>query len=60
MASNPSVLKRERERNRQEKQRQKEAKRQQRKTDKESRPPGSPDFDPDLVGFKLGVVPIPQ
>ncbi len=58
MASNPSVLKRQRERERQERQKEKEAKRVQRKEERASRPPGDPGVDPDLIGMKLGPVPI--
>lgn len=57
MASNPSVLKRQREKDRQERQREKELKRQQRKTEKAARPAGSSDEDPDLAGLVFGPRP---
>ncbi len=54
--SNPSVNKRQKERNRQDKQREKEAKRAQRKREKADRGPTDPGVDPDIAG----IVPGPQ
>ena len=54
--SNPSVNKRQKEKNRQDKARQKELKRQQRRSDKEMRGPTVEGEDPDLVG----IIPGPQ
>jgi hypothetical protein len=57
--SNPSINKRQKERQRQDKQREKEAKRQQRRHDKAQRPTsegGGGDIDPDIAG----IVPGPQ
>lgn len=53
--SNPSVNKRQKERQRQERQREKSAKREERKRDKIDRP-GLPGEDPDIAG----IVPGPQ
>ncbi len=53
---NPSVNKRQKERDRQEHQRNKAAKRAQRKEEKASRPEGAPGEDPDIAG----IVPGPQ
>jgi len=54
--SNPSVNKRQKERNRQDKQREKEAKRAQRKRERAERGPAAPGVDPDIAG----IVPGPQ
>lgn len=54
--SNPSVNKRQKERQRQERQREKSAKREERKREKADRPSGSPGEDPDIAG----IVPGPQ
>jgi hypothetical protein len=54
--ANPSVNKRQKERNRQDKQREKEAKREQRKRDKGDRKPTDPGVDPDIAD----IVPGPQ
>ena len=55
--SNPSVNKRQKERQRQERQREKSAKRQERKREKDGRPEGAPGTeDPDIAG----IVPGPQ
>ena len=54
--SNPSVNKRQKERQRQERQREKSAKREDRKRDKENKPTGPAGEDPDIAG----IVPGPQ
>ena len=54
--SNPSVNKRQKERNRQDKQREKVAKRQERKTEKDQRPASAPGIDPDIAD----IIPGPQ
>ena len=58
--SNPSVNKRQKERNRQEKQQDKVAKREQRKREKAARPPPAPGEDPDIAGIIPGPQPIPE
>ena len=58
--SNPSVNKRQKERNRQDKQKEKEAKRMQRKQDKVVRGPGVDGEDPDLAGMVAGPQPLPE
>lgn len=52
--SNPSVNKRQKERQRQERQREKSAKREERKREKADRPLGSPGEDPDIAGIVPG------
>ena len=54
--SNPSVNKRQKEKQRQDRQREKEAKRQQRRNDKAQRSPTDQGVDPDIAG----IVPGPQ
>jgi hypothetical protein len=54
--SNPSVNKRQKERQRQERQREKSAKREDRKRDKENKPAAVGGEDPDIAG----IVPGPQ
>lgn len=54
--SNPSINKKQKERQRQDKQREKEAKRQQRRAEKGQRPAGADGVDPDIAG----IVPGPQ
>ncbi len=54
--SNPSVNKRQKEKNRQEKQRDKLADRKRRRDDKAERPNGPPGVDPDIAD----IVPGPQ
>jgi hypothetical protein len=54
--SNPSINKRQKERQRQDKQREKEAKRQQRRHEKAQRPSSEGGVDPDIAG----IVPGPQ
>jgi len=58
--SNPSVNKRQKERNRQDKQREKEALKQQRKQEKVPRAAGEAGEDPDLAGMVAGPQPIPD
>lgn len=58
--SNPSVNKRQKERNRQDKQREKEAAKQQRKLEKVPRQVGENGEDPDLAGMVPGPQPIPD
>lgn len=54
--SNPSVNKRQKERQRQERQREKSVKREDRKREKENRPGSAGGEDPDIAG----IVPGPQ
>jgi hypothetical protein len=54
--SNPSINKRQKERQRQERQQEKSAKREQRKKEKDTRPEGEAGIDPDIAG----IVPGPQ
>ena len=56
MSSNPSVNKRQKERNRQEHQAEKADKKKQRRVEKAARPPGEPGVDPDIAG----IIPGPQ
>ena len=58
--SNPSVNKRQKERNRQDKQREKEAKRQQRRAEKAQKPATADDVDPDIAGIVPGPQPPPE
>lgn len=59
--SNPSVNKRQKERQRQERQREKTAKRDDRKRDKENNPVAStPGEDPDIAGIVPGPQPPPE
>lgn len=59
--SNPSVNKRQKERQRQERQREKSAKREERKREKENRPAGgAPGEDPDIAGIVPGPQPPPE
>jgi len=59
--SNPSVNKRQKERQRQERQREKSAKREERKREKENRPAGAPGGeDPDIAGIIPGPQPPPE
>jgi hypothetical protein len=54
--SNPSVNKRQKEKNRQDRQREKDAKRRQRREARANRPSGQDGVDPDIAG----IVPGPQ
>jgi hypothetical protein len=56
LMSNPSIQKRQKERDRQEYQRAKAEKRKQRREDRGERPAGAPGEDPDIAG----IVPGPQ
>jgi hypothetical protein len=58
--SNPSVNKRQKERQRQERQREKSAKREDRKREKENRPQGPAGEDPDIAGIVPGPQPPPD
>lgn len=59
--SNPSVNKRQKERQRQERQREKSAKREDRKRDKENKPSTGPaGEDPDIAGIVPGPQPPPE
>jgi hypothetical protein len=59
--SNPSVNKRQKERQRQERQREKSAKREDRKRDKVNNPIAStPGEDPDIAGIVPGPQPPPE
>jgi hypothetical protein len=54
--SNPSVNKRQKEKNRQDKQREKDARRKQRREERANRPPGESTLDRDIAN----IVPGPQ
>jgi hypothetical protein len=57
--SNPSIQKRQKERDRQEYQRAKAEKRKQRREDRVDRPPGTePGEDPDIAGIVPGPQPV--
>ena len=56
--SNPSVTKRQKEKNRQDKQREKESLRRDRRDEKLKRGPGEPGVDPDIAGIVPGPQPI--
>lgn len=58
--SNPSVNKRQKEKNRQDKAREKEMRRQQRRNDKPEREVGPDGIDPDIAGIVPGPQPIPE
>ncbi len=58
--SNPSINKRQKERQRQDKQREKEAKRQQRRAEKAQRPESAEGVDPDIAGIVPGPQPPPE
>ena len=58
--SNPSVNKRQKERQRQERQREKLAKREERKRDKANKPEGPAGEDPDIAGIVPGPQPPPE
>ena len=58
--SNPSVNKRQKERDRQEKQKDKQAKRQERAAEKAARPAGEEGEDPDIAGIVPGPQPRPD
>jgi len=57
---NPSINKRQKERNRQDKAREKEASREQRKREKATRPEGAAGEDPDIAGIIPGPQPIQE
>lgn len=57
---NPSINKRQKERNRQDKAREKEASREQRKREKATRPEGEAGVDPDIAGIIPGPQPIQE
>jgi hypothetical protein len=58
--SNPSVNKRQKEKNRQDRQREKEQARKERARDKVARPAGEGGEDPDIAGIIPGPQPIPE
>jgi hypothetical protein len=58
--SNPSVNKRQKEKNRQDRQREKEAKRRQRRDEKASRPPGESSLDREIAHIVPGPQPPPE
>lgn len=58
--SNPSVNKRQKEKNRQDRQREKEQARKDRARDKVARPAGEGGEDPDIAGIIPGPQPIPE
>jgi hypothetical protein len=55
---NPSVSKRQKERERKEHQRVKAEKRKQRRDERVDRPPTAPGEDPDIAGIKPGPQPV--
>jgi hypothetical protein len=57
--SNPTINKRQKEKNRQDKAREKEARRQQRRADKAQRTPAEEGVDPDIAGIVPGPQPPP-
>ena len=57
---NPSINKRQKERDRQERQRAKAELRKQRREEKNSRAPNSPGEDPDIAGIVPGPQPLPD
>lgn len=58
--SNPSVNKRQKERQRQERQREKSLKREDRKREKATKPDSSTGEDPDIAGIVPGPQPPPE
>ncbi len=58
--SNPSVNKRQKEKNRQDKQREKDAKRKQRREERDNRPAGETGIDPDIAHIVPGPQPLPE
>ena len=58
--SNPSIQKRQKERDRQEYQRAKAEKRKQRREDQPKRPESATGEDPDIAGIVPGPQPIPE
>jgi hypothetical protein len=58
--SNPSVNKRQKERQRQERQREKSAKREDRKREKDNKPATTGGEDPDIAGIVPGPQPPPE
>jgi hypothetical protein len=58
--SNPSVNKRQKEKNRQDKQRDKDAKRRQRRDDRANRPAGESSLDKAIADIIPGPQPIPD
>lgn len=58
--SNPSISKRQKEKNRQDKQREKEAKRRQRRDERADRPAGAEGFDADIAHIVPGPQPLPD
>jgi hypothetical protein len=58
--SNPSVNKRQKERQRQERQREKSAKREDRKREKDNKPVTTGGEDPDIAGIVPGPQPPPE
>jgi hypothetical protein len=58
--SNPSVNKRQKEKNRQDKQREKDAKRKQRREERAQRPPGETGVDPDIADIVPGPQPLAE
>jgi hypothetical protein len=60
MASNPSVQKRQKERERQERQRAKDEKRKQRRSDRNAKSDAPAGEDPDIAGIVPGPQPPPE
>ncbi len=57
---NPSVNKRQKEKNRQDKQRDKEVKRKDRRDEKAQKPAAADGVDPDIAGIIPGPQPLPE
>lgn len=58
--SNPTAMKRQKERARQDAQKEKAAKRQERRKEKGTRPKGEGEEDPDIAGIVPGPQPLPE
>ncbi len=58
--SNPSLAKRQKERDRQEHQKEKDERRAQRRQEKATRTPGEPGVDPDIAGIVPGPQPVDE
>jgi hypothetical protein len=58
MASSPTAVKRQKERERQERQREKDEKRKQRRAEKSQQGPSTQEEDPDIAGIVPGPQPV--
>lgn len=57
---NPSINKRQKERDRKDRQREKEARRKERREEKADKPAGAEGVDPDIAGIVPGPQPLPE